>query len=59
MVVVEFPYKNSFSYMVGPIRVYPVVNAYLKEKGYNTGVARTELYDVTAKKIYYIAEIVK
>ncbi|MEI7563573.1 MAG: GyrI-like domain-containing protein, partial [bacterium] len=31
-VVVEFPYKNSLSYMVGPIKVYPIVNAYLVAK---------------------------
>lgn len=58
-VVVEFPYKNSLSYMVWPIRVYPIVNAYLKEKGYKSDLPRIELYDVTGKMIYYIVDIVK
>jgi hypothetical protein len=58
-IVVEFPLKNSFSYMVGPIKAYPVMNAYIKEKGYNWNVPRTEFYDMTAKKIYYMADIVK
>lgn len=58
-VIVEFPYKNSFSYMVGPIRAYPVMNKYLQEKGYKAETPRIELYDMTAKKIYYMADIVK
>lgn len=31
-VVVEFPYKNSLSYIIGPIKVYPVLNAYMSNK---------------------------
>jgi hypothetical protein len=31
-VVIEFPYKNALSYMVGPMKVYPVMNKYLIEK---------------------------
>jgi len=31
-IVVEFPLKNSLSYMVGPMRVYPVIAKYMKEK---------------------------
>jgi hypothetical protein len=58
-VVVEFPLKNSFSYMVGPIKVYPIMNKYMTEKGYKTQVPRIELYDMTAKKMYYMADIVK
>ena len=58
-VVVEFPYRNSFSYMVGPIKVYPVMTAYMKEKGYNLETPRIELYDLTAKKIYYMADVIK
>ena len=58
-VVVAFPYKNSLSYMVWPIRIYPIVNAYLLEKGYKSDLPRIELYDVAGKMIYYIVDIVK
>lgn len=58
-IVVEFPLKNSFSYMIGPMKVYPVIAKYMKEKWYTTQTPMIELYDMTAKKIYYIAEIGK
>lgn len=58
-IVVEFPYKNSLSYIIWPIKIYPIVNKYLLEKWYNAQVPRIELYDLTAKKIYFIAEISK
>jgi hypothetical protein len=47
------------SYMVWPIKVYPVLNAYLKKKSYHTDLPRIELYDLSAKKIYFIVDIVK
>lgn len=58
-IVVEFPLKNAFSYMIGPMKVYPVIARYMKEKGYATTVPMVELYDMVAKKIYYIADITK
>jgi len=58
-IVVEFPLKNSLSYMVGPMRVYPVIAKYMKEKWYNTQTPMIELYAMTAKKIYYMSDIVK
>lgn len=57
--VVEFPLKNSLSYMIGPMKVYPVIAKYMKDKGYNNEVPMVELYDMMAKKIYYIANITK
>ncbi|MEI6773767.1 MAG: hypothetical protein WCL18_02910 [bacterium] len=30
--VVEFPLKNTISYMIGPMRVYPVITKYMQEK---------------------------
>jgi len=56
-IVVEFPLKNSLSYMVGPMRAYPVIAKYMKEKGYTHEVPMIELYGMTAKKIYFIADI--
>lgn len=56
-VVVEFPLKNSISYMIGPMKVYPAIAKYMAEKWYNPEVAMIELYDMQAKKIYYITDI--
>lgn len=57
--VVEFPLKSALSYMIGPMKVYPVMAKYMKEKWYNNQVPTIELYDMVAKKIYYIVEITK
>ncbi len=56
-IVAEFPIKNSASYMAGVIKVYPVLKKYIIEKGYNNEVPVMELYDMVAKKIYYVIEI--
>ena len=45
--------------MVGPMKVYPIMNAYMQAKGYNTNVPRIEVYDMKAKQIFFIADIVK
>jgi hypothetical protein len=58
-VVIEFPLKNSVSYMIGPMRAYPVMAKYMKKMWYNTQVSMVELYDMVAKKIYYITDITK
>jgi len=58
-IVIEFPLKNSVSYMAGVIKVYPVLKKYMQEKGYKMEVPITELYATATKKIYYIAEITK
>lgn len=57
--VVEFPLKSALSYMIGPMKVYPVLAKYMKEKWYSNQVPTIELYDMVAKKIYYIVEITK
>jgi len=57
-IIAEFPMKNTFSSMVGPMRVYPAITKYMIEKWYSHEVVMVELYDMTAKKIYYIAETV-
>ncbi len=56
--IIEFPFKNSISIMAGVIKVYPLLKEYMKAKWY-TSVPITELYATSAKKIYYIADIVK
>jgi len=57
--VVVFPFKSSLSYIVGPMKAYPMIAKYMKSKGYVNQVPMTELYDIAAKKIYYIADITK
>ena len=56
-IVIKFPLKNSVSYMAGVIKVYPALKKYMKAKGYKMEVPVMELYDMTAKKIYYVVEI--
>lgn len=57
--VAEFPIKNSVSYMAGVIKVYPALKKYMIAKGYSSEVPVMELYDMVAKKIYYVIEITK
>jgi hypothetical protein len=47
------------SYMIGPMKVYPVITKYMLSKWYSNRVPMIELYDMAAKKIYYIAGITK
>jgi hypothetical protein len=54
-VVVEFRAKSMFSYMIGPIKAYPVLNKYLKEKNY-TVTTSLEIYDMPNKMIYYVMQ---
>jgi len=58
-IVVEFPLKNSLSYMIGPMKAYPAITQYMKEKWYTSEVPMVELYDMVAKKIYYMTNIAK
>ena len=54
--VVEFPMRNTLSYMLGPIRCYPALVKYAQEKGYKAGVTY-ELY--LKEKTLFVMEIVK
>jgi len=54
--VVEFPMRNTLSYMLGPIRCYPALVKYAQEKGHKIGVVY-ELY--LEDKILYVMEIVE
>lgn len=58
-IVVEFPLKNSLSYMIGPMKAYPAITKYIKEKWYTGQVPMVELYDMVAKKIYYMTDVIK
>ncbi len=56
--VIELPLRNAISYMLGPSKAYPALSAYAQKHGYKQTVP-FELYDMKAKKIYYIMEIIK
>lgn len=57
-VVVEFPIRNMLSYMIGPMKVYPALMKYTKEKGYKIKMTY-ELYDEAKGKIFFIMVIAK
>lgn len=58
-IVATFPYKNKFSYMIGPMKVYPALEKYLSAMGYvswSQDLPTIELYDMDAKQIIYIVQ---
>lgn len=57
-VVVEFPMKNFLSFMLAPMKVYPVISRYMTEKGYKPRESY-EFYDMTKKKIIIAVPISK
>lgn len=52
---VEFPLKNSLSFMMGPIKAYPVISKFMLDKGYKA-LTTLEIYDFKKKKIIYIMQ---
>ena len=57
-VVLEFPIRNMLSYMMGPMKAYPALMKYAKEKGYKIKMTY-ELYDESKKKIFFVMVIAK
>ncbi|MEK6155321.1 GyrI-like domain-containing protein [Flavobacteriaceae bacterium 3-367] len=56
-IVAEFPFKGRMSVILGVMKVYPAMDKFVKEKGYNEKGAIMEIYDVPNKKIVYRKEI--
>lgn len=54
-VVVEFPLKNMLSYMLGPIKAYPLISKHMQEKNYKL-ILSFEIYDNTQKKITFVMQ---
>lgn len=54
-VVAEFPIKNTLSYMIGPMKVYPALSNYMSARGY-TSVLSVEIYDIPNKKIMFMMQ---
>lgn len=53
--IIEFPFKNRLSYMVGPMKAYPALSKYAEQKKYKASLVM-EVYDMPLKKIYYIMQ---
>ncbi len=51
----EFPIKNSFSYMIGPWKAYPVLSKYMNKKKYATDLTM-EIYDTKNRKIIFLIQ---
>lgn len=52
-IVAEFPYKGKLSVMFGIMKVYPAMNKYVKENGFDEEGAIMEIYNIPKKKIEY------
>ncbi len=50
--VAEFPMKGSLSFIMGVMKIYPVINKYSEEYSLKDSPV-TEIYDVPNKKIIY------
>lgn len=55
-IVVEMPFKNSFSVLLGIIKVYPTIDKYVAKHRLKKNDIM-EIYDVPGKKIIYIMNI--
>jgi hypothetical protein len=55
-VVAEFPLKNTFSYVLGPLKGYPALVRYANGKGYRM-TQTYELYDIPEQKILYVMPV--
>ncbi len=55
-IVAEFPIKNKLSYMFGPMKVYPILSKYFKDKINPTPGKGIEYYDIVNKKIIFMME---
>jgi DNA gyrase inhibitor GyrI len=51
--VAEFPYKGKMSVIMGIMRVYPVMNTFIKEHNIAEDGYIMEIYDVPGKRIEY------
>lgn len=58
-VVATFPLKNILSYFIAPMKIYPIMNAYMSGHNINMNVPRIEIYDQNTKEIIFIAAISK
>jgi len=57
-IIAEFPIKNIFSYMIGPMRAYPKLIDY-QSKHHIKPTKMFEIYDLKAKKIVFVMQYAK
>lgn len=55
--VAEFPIRNILSYMLGPMKVYPAIDAFVTEKNLTASGPGIEIYDMAAKKIFFLMKV--
>lgn len=58
-IVAEFPYKGMLSIILGLIKVYPALNIFAQQNGFDVNSPIMEVYDVPGKRIEYRKEIIK
>lgn len=57
-VIAELPMKNRLAKLIKPENPHPALRDYIIKKRYS--ITRTfEIYDITARKIYYVKQVVK
>jgi hypothetical protein len=54
-IIAEFPMKNSISYMIGPMKIYPKISKYMEKRGYEV-LLSIEIYDAAHEKIIYMMQ---
>ena len=52
-IVTEFPYRGKLSIMMGIMKVYPAMNRFVRENGFDEDGWVMEIYDMPGKKIVY------
>jgi hypothetical protein len=52
-IVTEFPYRGKLSVMVGIMKVYPAMNMYARENGFDEDGWVMEIYDMPGRRIVY------
>ncbi len=57
--VADFPFKGKPSIIIGIMKVYPMMNSYLEENGYEVDSPMMEIWDVPNKKILYRKTLIK
>ena len=57
--VADFPYKGMPSVIIGIMKVYPALNKYLEDNGYNSDTPVMEIWDLSNNTIHYRKVLLK
>ena len=58
-IVTEFPYRGKLSVIIGIMKVYPAMNRFVRDNGFDEDGWVMEIYDMPGKKIVYRKVTVK